>query len=146
MKAVILVGVSGSGKSTYARELCKQGYKCLDRDDLRFSLTKAQSWDEYRFNRVLEQVITKTHEQLLSMFAFSGFNVVIAETNLSPKTRNAWYNRLVEAGYEVEFKPMHISFEEAVDRDANRQYSVGKEVIEKQWPRWVEYLNYLEEV
>ena len=141
MKAIILVGVSASGKSTRARLLCREGYVALDRDDIRFSMTKAQSWAEYNFDHKLENIINDVHKVMAEKAAAQGRDVVIAETNLNPKTRRRWENRLENLGYDVIMVPMHITLEEAVDRDSKREYSVGRKVIESQWSNWIDFLH-----
>ena len=147
MKAIVTVGVSASGKSTLARKLCREGYLAIDRDDLRFSLVKADDWSHWDFDNAypLECMITDAHNFMIAHAAGQGRDIVIAETNLPRKTRTKWTKFLTGLGYEVEFVPLHISLEEAIDRDAKRQYSVGIEVIrDKQWPKWEAYLRELE--
>lgn len=145
MKAKVLVGVSAAGKSTYAKALCLQGYVALDRDDLRFSLCKVQDWSQYTFDHKVERMITNAHDAVCKVAALGEVNIVIAETNLTVKTRNKWKEKLTQLGYDVEFVPVHIDLEEAVKRNKLRDNGLPEDVIRyKQWPKWVEFLETLE--
>jgi len=140
--AEITIGVSASGKSTYAREMCQNhGYVALDRDDLRFSLRKAGNWGEYQFDKKIETIITTAHVAIAKESFHKKLNLVIAETSLSPKSRNKWKKILNDIGYKVVFKEFHISLEDAIYRDAERQYAVGEKVLRDQYKRWNEYLS-----
>ncbi len=93
MRAIICVGVSASGKSTFARKMARDcGFVKLDRDDMRFSLTCSDNWGEYRFNRKLERAITEMQIAAFYSLAASRKDIVIAETNLNPKTRKFIFN------------------------------------------------------
>lgn len=144
MKAKVLVGVSASGKSTLGAELCKQGWLTLDRDDLRFSLTKTKDWREYKFDKRVEAVITDMHSAALESAFNRKMNVCIAETNLTPKSRRKWLSELTTLGFEVEFVPMHITLYEAMRRNDVRDNGLPQEVILKQWVNWEFYLKTLE--
>ena len=144
MKAIITIGISASGKSTFAREYVQanpQSVK-IDRDDLRFSLRAADNWGEYDFDQVIEKAITKAHETMIRHAGEKGYDVVIAETNLSKKTRARMISLLRASGYnDIQFKEFPINVEEAIARDAARQYSVGEKVIREQYSRFLTYME-----
>ena len=144
MKGFICVGVSASGKSTHANNYVREHPECvkIDRDDLRFSLRSARDWSEYKFDMRVEGLITIAHEAMIAHAGSMGLDVVIAETNLSGKTRNKMIRNLQEAGYEdIEIVEFPISLEDALLRDSLRQYSVGEEVIRNQYLKWEKYLE-----
>lgn len=143
MKLEVLVGVSAAGKSTAAaKRVLGSGnmWIKLDRDDLRFSLTCSQDWNDYVFDKHIEKMITQMHRAAIVKAASRGINVIVAETNLSPKARNGWKEVAREFGFEYVETPLHISYEEAIDRDSRRIRSVGKKVIDGQWCMWQDYL------
>ena len=84
-KIIILVGVSGSGKSTYAKEVLKDNsYMRINRDSIRESLFI--SLKGYYTNKHLkdrEDLVTFVENSLLDELEFSDFNCVIDNTNLS---------------------------------------------------------------
>lgn len=140
--AEILVGVSASGKSTYANDKVRndKNWIKLDRDDLRFSLTGARDWREYRFDKRVEKLITEIHI-LAAREAFGKKNIIMAETNLTRKNRDFWIEYLSELGYNVFIKEFPIEIEDAIMRDRLRQYSVGDACIRKQYAQWLTYLE-----
>ena len=142
MKAEITVGVSGSGKTTHGEKRCAEGnWICLDRDDMRFSLKKVPDWNLYKFDKKVERMVTEMHTAAFYSAAKEGYNVVIAETNLNPRTRAKWKGICEDAGYEVEFVEMHIELDEAIRRNAIRDNGLPEKVIRQQWIAWTKYLE-----
>lgn len=141
MKAILTVGVSASGKSTFADEMVKQGWMKVERDLIRKLIFKFDQWNKYKFNKTNEARVTDQADYLLERAANKKQNVVISDTNLNPKYRIGLTMKLKKLGYEVEIKDFPISYEEAVKRDLYRPMSVGQQVIYKQYQRWLEYLG-----
>jgi predicted kinase len=144
-KMIITVGVSGSGKSTFAKELVKQGWKEINRDWWRFTLftNGVYDWSLYKFTKAREKEVTK---ECLTDFDWArtfGLNVVISNTNLTPKTLQSWIDKGNAAGYEVEVKYFPITFEEMLKRNEKRgALAVGREVLIQQWDKWLDITNY----
>lgn len=139
MKAIITVGISASGKSTWAKEYAKTHKNTLitNRDDLRFSITGASGWGEYKFNHQFEDVVSEIQQTTIQEAALTGKDVIIADTNLAPKTRHFWEQVCKDCGYEVEYKNFPITLEEAWKRDGLRANGVGRDVIYKQWLTYI---------
>ena len=140
MKAIITVGISASGKSTFAEEMMRQGYVRVERDEVRRILFNFKQWNEYKFNKAKEDRVTAVIDQLLFDTSLENKNIVVSDTNLNPKYRNALIKKLKTLGYEVEIKDFPISYEEAIKQDTFREYSVGQKVIYQQWQQWLEYI------
>lgn len=142
MKAFITVGISASGKSTWAREYAqKHGAIITNRDDIRFSLAGATNWSEYKFNNTIENMVTCIQQETVEWAAAYGREVIVADTNLKPVHRNAWVNKLDRMGYEVEEVLFVVSLAEAIRRDAARPNSVGRDVLYKQWGQWNDFMK-----
>ena len=141
MKAILTVGVSASGKSTFADEMVKQGWMKVERDLIRKLIFKFDQWNKYKFNKTNEDRVTDQADYLLERAANKKQNVVISDTNLNPKYRVSLIMKLKKLGYEVEIKDFPISYEEAVKRDLYRPMSVGQQVIYKQYQQWLEYVG-----
>lgn len=141
MKAIITIGVSASGKSTWAKEYALKNKNTIitNRDDLRFSLTGAASWKEYRFDKRLEKTVTELQEATIRQAIAQKHDIIIADTNLNPVYRLKLHELLKAVGYTVEIKEFPITLEEAWKRDAARTNGVGKDVIYKQYQQWLEY-------
>lgn len=150
MKCIITVGISGSGKSTWAElnakirnELSPTPCVVINRDSTRWKLSGKQGWNgpnAYKFHSAVEDEVTELNAAVMINAAHDKKDIIIADTNLNPKTRNKLIAQCEALGYEVEIKEFPISFQEACKRDATRGiYSVGEAVLMKQWESWVTY-------
>lgn len=141
MKAIITIGVSASGKTTWAKEYAIKNKNTIitNRDDLRFSLTGAASWKEYKFSKKIEDTITELQQTVIMESAIHRLDIIVADTNLNPFYRDRLIEALNNIGYDVEIKEFPIALEEAWKRDSLRCNGVGKDVIYKQYQQWLEY-------
>lgn len=139
MKAIITVGVSSSGKSTFAKELVQRGWQDINRDEIRFNLfcNGVQDWNLYKFTKERETRVTLEQEIMLDGAWMLEMNVIISDTNINDKTRNFWIKRLTDLGYDVEVKYFDIDLMEALQRDAKRPNGVGYKVIVDQYARYM---------
>ena len=139
MKAIITVGVSGSGKSTFAKELCEKdnSFSEVNRDEIRAGLYG----DHYKQNSSSEKVVSEYQKNSLRMLSYTGANVVVSDTNLNPVYRKELISHLEGLGYEVEIKNMYIDYEKAWKQNENRVKNVPLSVFNRQWKMWIEYLK-----
>jgi predicted kinase len=133
MKKVILMkGLPGSGKSTYAKKIVDQNpeqYKRINRDDLRamFDNSFNSKSNETFIRGVRDMLILKTLE--------SGKSVIVDDTNLSEKNLTRitqlvhQHNKSQNENVIVEVKHIETSLEECIKRDALREKPVGEKVI-----------------
>lgn len=139
-KLIITVGVSASGKSTWANS--QEGFAIICRDNIRGVLFPEYHNGEYKMTNAKESKVSEAASNQWLVALHQGRNVIIADTNLNPKYRELWVQRGEDAGYEVEFKDFPISLEEAWNRDQKRSvYSVGRDVISQQYKMWNEYIG-----
>lgn len=148
MKAIITVGVSASGKSTWAREFKSSKFPELwieinrdnERRNILFEKTEGQVdelvWACWKWK--WEKEVTQRCEENLLEAANAKASIIVSDTNLNKGRREALMKRLEDLGYEVEVKLFPISFEEACKRDAARKNGVGYDVIAKQFEQWDE--------
>lgn len=143
---LFLVGIPASGKSTYAKELCKNypNIKRINKDDIRKTLNKPFS---YEFEKI---ALTKERNEGLN-FLENGFSLVVDDTNIKEKHFNYWLNISKIFKIPIKVKIFEISLEEAIERDSGRKDSVGQEVINNMFKlmkkeKWITNLkeNYLE--
>jgi predicted kinase len=143
MKKVILMrGLPGSGKSTYAKKLVADNpemYKRINRDDLRMMFDNGFTSDKN------EKFVKKVRDLLIMKALEEGKSVIVDDTNLS-STNETRIRQLVrefsknnnDEQIEVEVKEMDTTVEECIKRDAARSKPVGEKVIknmEKQFYR-----------
>ena len=134
MKAEILVGVSGSGKTTYA--LTMTDYAVVCRDDIRFGqvMPNAHGWKDYVFSCENEDKVTYIHKTAIDRCAELGQDLIVADTNLSKKNRRKLIKYLQEVGYEVEIVIINLPLKACIERDSFRgARSVGEGIIRQQW-------------
>ena len=128
-KAFILIGVPGSGKSTWARNMKK-----LNKEIEVFST------DEYRekyLGNINEQskngfIFHKIYEDILNALN-NNKDIIFDATNVSIKDRKQFlqltsYCKNKSTKIAVVF---NVPIEECILRDFNRERTVGKQVIEK---------------
>lgn len=140
MKAFLTVGISASGKTTWAQELVAQGFRDINRDWIRFNIVKPGSnWSNYKFNKANENEVTKIQGQMIMESYAAGENVIISDTNLNAGTRQSLINKLRDLGYTVELKTFPVTFETALKRDNLRANAVGYHVLYRQWQNWNDY-------
>lgn len=148
MKAYITVGISGSGKSSWAENFnpcihTKVDVVNINRDDTRWFLTGKRGWNgpnAYKFYSKTEKEVTSVNINKITVAASYGADIIISDTNLNTTTRKKLIDICELHGYEVIIKEFPISFQEACRRDKERGiYAVGEEVLKKQWEMWVAY-------
>lgn len=140
MKAIITVGVSASGKTTFANELVKQGFRDINRDYIRFNVVcPGSNWSNYKFNGKNEKEVSRVHEQMIMESWAREENIVISDTNLNAGRRDRLVRTLKDLGYEVDVIGCPITREAAIKRDNLRANGVGESVIYRQSLEWLDY-------
>ena len=151
MKAIITVGISASGKSTFAHSWVNSVDQVasgvaraeINRDYWRNMLMNLDgnpfSWAKWDWKR--EGQVTDIVNDLIDAASSAGKDIIISDTNLHNGRRQELVTRLKANGYEVEIKEFPITLEEAWKRDAVRENGVGHSVIAKQYDQWLEYIG-----
>lgn len=124
MKAIITVGVSASGKSTWASKFIAQEaskgvvWQRIERDCIRKGILIEKGiasdleWNKWKM--IWENDVTERVEVMLETAANTRTNVIFSDTNLNKERRENLIKKLEELGYSVEVKLFPVSFEEAV--------------------------------
>lgn len=152
-RCILTIGISASGKTTWAEEyvenmirLEKEYWVNLNRDDIRHEVFEQKtgrmnfSWSQW--NRKWEKLVTaewkKRIEHICQDYTIKG--VVISDTNLNPTTREFLTNRFESAGFKVVLQHFPIDYETAVKRDLSRINPVGSAVIAEQIQKyWAQF-------
>lgn len=135
MIAVITIGVSGSGKTTWAN--AQEGYLVIEKDKIRADLQR-EFGDHSEFNwkkwkKKNEPTVHSIFLKQINEAAERKQNIILSNTNLDNKKNEALCRMLEELGYQVEYKTFEIDYLEAIARDAGRPNSVGHLVIGQQF-------------
>jgi predicted kinase len=124
-------GLPGSGKSTWARQ--QQGAVRVNRDDLRLMMHGGFTGEGYREKQVTA-VQRASVEALLTM----GVSVICDDTNLRGKVVRELAELALAAGATPELVDFtHVPIEVCIERDAARPESVGAEVIQRMYDRYL---------
>jgi len=140
-KVLILSGLSGSGKSMFARQFCAQhpNYLRVNRDDLRRSLLSVslpeywQTWPDADKDR-LEQVVNELQKTTIVAGLSRGWHILIDNTNLRLSYIND-FRRLLTSRFDavdIQYQLIDTPIDECIWRDRYRDDSVGEAVIRKQ--------------
>jgi predicted kinase len=137
-KVILTIGISNSGKSTWAREFCKANpmFRDINRDDLRIALYcegDRSKYHTYKFSKDKESMITDMAVVSAKSAVKTGQGMVISDTNLNDTTRTFWKNFAKENGLpyeEVEFDvPLHI----CLGRNRKRDITLPERVLRQQY-------------
>lgn len=129
----VMVGISGSGKSTCAASFAK---------GLRIHPVDIISSDEIRKevhgdanNQKNPELIFNIYYQRALLSLFKGHYVILDATNLTPKTRKIIFKRLF--GYDCVAIWIDADMEKAFSRNLQRERVVPREVVEKQYQKLI---------
>ena len=88
-KAIITVGVSGSGKTTWAKK--QSGFAIISRDDIRAEMYYSETgkpfeWSAWKWSK--EDDVTAIQNQKFKTASENGYNIIVADTNLNKGRAN----------------------------------------------------------
>lgn len=130
-KLLMLKGLPASGKSTYAKELVKHGWKRVNKDELRVMI------DNSEWSRENEEFIKESEFMIAKRFLSKGLNVVVDDTNFAYESNWEQIAKLYKSDFEVKY--FDTPPDECVMRDSKRgDKSVGADVIWKMYRKYVE--------
>src|SRR5512147_2395296 len=139
-KIIFTKGLIASGKSTYAKQFVKdnQNYKRLCRDDFRHMCSSYSYTDEN------EKLVTKLMNEAITVVLLNGYNLVLDNMHLNEKAvkeQKEFIKNIKDKNgnyldIKFEVKEFPISLAEAIERDAKREFSLGKSVIKSTYDRY----------
>ena len=137
-KIKMLIGLSGSGKSTYSKKFLFENpsYRRVNRDEIRqmiFGYAEEDIHYYYKLNDFVknEHQISRVQDSLIKQLLQEGYNVLMDNTNLQIKYINQFKQDfpMVEFSYDLIDTPIEI----CIERDLNRKRTVGENVIKIQF-------------
>lgn len=144
-KIIVLRGLQGSGKSTWAKQWVNEDPEHrvrFNRDDIRNMLGKY--WVPSR-----EKLINDIYDGFLNGAMNRGYNIVIDNMNLNEKYLEDiqedidWFNaetshdNEIQWRYEMETKDFfHIPLSVCIERDAQRENPIGADVIKRTYYKY----------
>jgi predicted kinase len=126
-KLAVMVGISGSGKSTFAHGLkTSLNAELVETDAIRVELTGTAD-DQTQNGRVFQVAKKRVNDYLAQ-----GKNAIIDATSLNPKERKDWINIGKANNAEVIAYFINVSPEVAKQRNNSRLRKVPDWVIDRQ--------------
>ena len=148
-KLTLTVGMSGSGKTSWANEQFADAKMLtpenvpmiICRDDIRY-IHLGYDQVAYKPTKQKEKAVSDLALEMWELAVELSKDVIIADTNLNPVHREAWIERATSAGYEVEIKTFPMTYEEALARNLHRGGSAVKSTaLAKQWKMWNDFVG-----
>ncbi len=141
-KIIILRGLPGSGKTTFAREWIDEDPERrvrISQDGLRDMLNN-------KYEPSMQDLLRKVEVTLIYPYLASGYDVIIDDTNLKDERvqtiKDDFAQIVAQDGvYEVEEKWIELDVEECIGRDALRDKPVGEEVIRDMYEKYLKPKN-----
>ena len=133
LEVVILRGIPGSGKSTYAAELIAKGYMRINKDDIR------QMLNNYDMNPEDEAIIHYVQMSIIRILIKRGKNMVIdnrhTKTKYIKELISFVHDRQAESGrdYAIRIKVLFPPLEECKRRNLLRERQVPEDVIDRMY-------------
>lgn len=135
-KFIILRGIQGSGKSTYAKEWVSK-----DPDNrIRFSNDGIRNMCGQYWVPSREEFISNIKTTFIMRALDMKYDLIIDNMNLNPKELS-WLKYLVESHeyaneYDIETIDFKTPLNVCIDRDAKRNTPIGEEVITKTYEKY----------
>lgn len=136
-KIIVTVGISGSGKSTWAAGHINRnpGFARVNRDSIRQQLT---GLNKNLLNKKLEELVTKIQDEQVRLILSEGYSIVLDNTHL----RTTYLSEVVKKFNhlaDIEFKYFSSNVEECKERVSRREYACKEELgyIDKQYEAFI---------
>jgi len=135
-RITVMIGISGSGKSTFAKRVYDANRKTtliVNRDKIRellFGYTESTINEYYARPDMFscEKEVTKFEDILIKQGLQDSKNVIVDATHLRMK----YLNRFKDFNVQVDYVPLEVDLKTCQDRAKNRVRSVASSIVEKQ--------------
>lgn len=124
---IITRGIPASGKSTWAREWVHESPETrveVNRDNIRYMMGFPAHGDTTH-----EKSVSDIHNTMIHAAINNGKDIVISDTNMRERYIKNFIKIAMKNDYEVSIKDFPVDVQVAIKRDAQREDSVGEDVI-----------------
>ena len=143
-KIILCRGIQGSGKTTWAKQYCKEHPNTIrvNRDDIRQMFS--QKW-----SKELEQIVIDTELRAIDNALYEEMDVVVDDvSNLNKYTVDKiWdivrkYQQMRSiSDYGIIYQDLFTPLQECIERDSKRPNPIGEEVIRKTYEKYKDILK-----
>lgn len=143
-KIILCRGIQGSGKTTWAKQYCKEHPNTIrvNRDDIRQMFS--QKW-----SKELEQIVIDTELRAIDNALYEEMDVVVDDvSNLNRYTVDKiWdivrkYQQMRSiSDYGIIYQDLFIPLEECIERDSKRPNPIGEEAIRNTYEKYKDILK-----
>lgn len=139
----ILIGLPGSGKSTYAKEISKDNTIIVSRDAIRKELGYCKNGDKVVLDNEKETIVSEIFNKRILNAAEEGKDIIIDNLNLKRKYRNA-YKELLKK-YCVNWEYIYFEPKKGISENIKRREGqIDEKIFDKMilsfdWPEHHEY-------
>lgn len=143
-KIILCRGIQGSGKTTWAKQYCKEHPNTIrvNRDDIRQMFS--QKW-----SKELEQIVIDTELRAIDNALYEEMDVVVDDvSNLNRYTVDKiWdivrkYQQMRSiSDYGIIYQDLFIPLEDCIERDSKRPNPIGEEVIRKTYEKYKDIIE-----
>lgn len=133
---IVMQGPPAGGKSTLANELYQTDKKnrvIVNRDNIRRA--RGDYWVPKQ-----EDYISKLEEYAVRAALDENLTPIIDATNLNPKTIEKWEKIAKEYNVKIEYVECVVPYKVALERDKNRENSVGVKVLKNFYYKYYPHL------
>lgn len=128
---IMLQGLPGSGKTTWARQHCAENtwFRRVSKDDIR-----AMIGGEY--SKPNEDTVIAIRDKIIALLLAETYSVIVDDTNISTRHRVTIQNLCSK--YDAEYRVMVFDapVDVCIERDAQRPNPVGADVIRRMNEQW----------
>ena len=123
-KLIMLSGLPASGKSTRAQEIVSNGNWIRVNRDLLRKMLHCGKW-----SGINEGITVDVEKSIAFLLLKDNKNIVVDDTNLNPKNKEMWKEVAKLSGATFEHEHIDAIIEDCIQRDGDREESVGEHVI-----------------
>lgn len=126
---VILCGISGSGKSTWAKKYIEESPNCiyLNADTMRLAITGDESSQDKNYQ------VFQTLENMARYFMTLGKSILVDNCNYDKRNRSMWNKLAAEYDYRKTWVVFLVNLEQCIENNKKRTRQVPETVIKKQF-------------
>lgn len=135
MRAILMSGPAGSGKSTWAekKRAESQAYGGLPYHIVSSDAKRFEMFGKYWLEPADEKKIIPALMEEIRLYSAGGFSVIVDVAICKNKARKKWFNRLRQYYDEIDLVIIDVPVEKALEQNRNRDRHVPEDTIRQMY-------------